>query len=215
MMINKKIGEKIVSTAFVYLLCRSFWYDFMELGIIFICNFFFSFRRKFKYNLNFFLPWIRCSMLLCVRTLMMTNVTWKICAQSVFVACCVSDRCLIVGFHLNKQETIMETNSEMYAETPDMDFGENVAEQETPDIDFSEIDLHQNPDTDADTVNKSSERFTAEDSDIDDLDEPDQYVEEEDDSEGAKQDSSNKSDHSESGLNKENKINCTKIPWSD
>lgn len=97
----------------------------------------------------------------------------------------------------------METNSEIYAETPDMDFGENIAEQETPDINFSEIDLHQHaePDVDADTENKSNERFTAEDSDIDDLDEPDQYVEEEDDSEGARQESSNQIDHSESGLN--------------
>ncbi|XP_055311369.1 DNA polymerase epsilon subunit 4 [Sitodiplosis mosellana] len=90
----------------------------------------------------------------------------------------------------------METNSEVYAETPDMDFSENIAIQETPDINFSEIGLDPAPDTD--TANKSHERFTTEDSDIDDLDEPDQYVEGEDDSEDARQDSSNKNNNSES-----------------
>lgn len=91
----------------------------------------------------------------------------------------------------------METNSESMAETPDMDFGDDIAEQETPDINFSEIDV--NIDQDIDAANKIRERYTADDSEIDDLDEPDQYVKGEDDAEDINQDSSNQN-HSESGL---------------
>lgn len=89
----------------------------------------------------------------------------------------------------------METNSEAIAETPDIDFSEDITEQETPDINFSEPVLG----TDQNTANKSYERFTADDSDIDDLDEPDQYVERDDETEDINQESNNKN-HSESGL---------------
>lgn len=83
-------------------------------------------------------------------------------------------------------ETNMETDSELLAETPDIDFSENFAEQETPDINFSEINTVDTPDIDfnedfAAAGNQSRERLAIDDNDdIDDLDEPDQYVERED-----------------------------------
>lgn len=94
----------------------------------------------------------------------------------------------------------METDSEVIAETPDINFSENITEQditeqETPDINFSEIVLETGPNK----ANKSYERFTADDSDIDDLDEPDQYVEKDDETEDLNQESNNKN-NSESGL---------------
>lgn len=80
----------------------------------------------------------------------------------------------------------MEKDSESIQETPDLDFSENAMEQETPDIDFSNINEIETPDIDfsenilIDSIDKSHERFGADESEIDDLDEPDQYVEDED-----------------------------------
>lgn len=97
----------------------------------------------------------------------------------------------------------METNSEVIAETPDMDYNEDSAEQETPDLNFSEIAFEQQRinaiDANTDTINKSWEHFTANDSDIDDLDEPDQYVEGDNDADETNQETNNQN-HSESGL---------------
>lgn len=90
----------------------------------------------------------------------------------------------------------METDSEAIAETPDLNFSEDMAEQETPDINFSEIELNPG----ADTANKIREHYTAEDSDIDDLDQPDQYVEGDDDVEETNHETDN-TNHNESGLN--------------
>ncbi|XP_031630367.1 DNA polymerase epsilon subunit 4 isoform X2 [Contarinia nasturtii] len=78
----------------------------------------------------------------------------------------------------------METNNEIVPETPDMEFSEDVAmEQETPDIHFDELHAEdETPDINFSEIftDKNQERFIAEESDIDDLDEPDQYVDEDD-----------------------------------
>lgn len=94
----------------------------------------------------------------------------------------------------------MENDSEVIQETPDMEFSENMMEQETPDINF---DTEETPDIDfselrTDTANKSLERFIAEESDFDDLDEPDQYVERDVDADDTNQSGTN-NNHSESG----------------
>lgn len=84
----------------------------------------------------------------------------------------------------------MEKDSELIEETPDLEFSENIMEQETPDIDFSNNinDEMETPDMEfsenilIDSMEKSHEqRFGADESEIDDMDEPDQYVEDEDD----------------------------------
>lgn len=80
----------------------------------------------------------------------------------------------------------METENEVLPETPDINFSEDFVEQETPDIDFNEINTAETPDIDfgedfAAAGNQSREQLAIDDEDIDDLDEPDQYVEHEDD----------------------------------
>lgn len=60
-------------------------------------------------------------------------------------------------------------------ETPTIHFSNNINETETPDIDFSE-------NVSVDAANRSHEnRFGVDESEIDDMDEPDQYVEDEND----------------------------------
>lgn len=88
----------------------------------------------------------------------------------------------------------MESSNEILQETPDLDFSQNPMEQETPDIDFSDFNAIETPDIEfsenvVETVNTSHERNFTDENDIDDLDEPDQYVDEEDDTENANQDS--------------------------
>lgn len=83
----------------------------------------------------------------------------------------------------------MERDSDLIEETPDLEFSENAIEQETTDIDFSNNlnDEMETPDIEfsenilIDSMEKSHEqRFPADESEIDDMDEPDQYVEDED-----------------------------------
>lgn len=98
----------------------------------------------------------------------------------------------------------MESGSEIFPETPDLDFSQNQMEQETPDIDFSDINAMDTPDIDfsenaVDTVNTSRERFAVEEEDIDDLDEPDQYIGEDDDIGNANNDAT-ENINSETGL---------------
>lgn len=99
----------------------------------------------------------------------------------------------------------MESASEILQETPDLDFSENPMEQETPDIDFSDVNAIETPDIDfsenaVETVNTSHERerIFNDENDIDDLDEPDQYVDEEDNTENANQNTI-QNNNSESG----------------
>lgn len=82
----------------------------------------------------------------------------------------------------------MEKDSDLIQETPDMVFSEDAMEQETPDIDFSNnINEMETPDIEfsenilMDSMENSREqRFGADESEIDDMDEPDQYVEDDD-----------------------------------
>lgn len=99
----------------------------------------------------------------------------------------------------------MDSNSEVIQETPDMDFSENLAEQETPDMNFDDVNAEETPDMNfseigPDTVNTNHERFAADDSDIDDLDEPDQYIEGDDDDVGDSNQETSNQNNSESGL---------------
>lgn len=85
----------------------------------------------------------------------------------------------------------MDVNCEMLKETPDLEFSENPTEQETPDFDFSninQIEISENVD----------EHFGADESDIDDLDEPDQYVEDDDENADVAQNQSATDNNSES-----------------
>lgn len=85
----------------------------------------------------------------------------------------------------------MERDSDLIEATPDLDFDGYAMEQETPDIDFSNIDESETPDINfsenvlIDSIDKGHERFGADESDIDDMDEPDQYVEDETDDDAA------------------------------
>lgn len=118
-----------------------------------------------------------------------------------------------------EQETPDINFSDMNAsETPDIDFGDQnfASEQETPDINFTEVgNAAETPDMDfndhleavaTEAGNQSRERADGfDDDDIDDLDEPDQYIE----GEGiatTTDDTNEESNHNnnESGLN-----NCT------
>lgn len=97
----------------------------------------------------------------------------------------------------------MDNFSELLQETPDMDFSENVMEQETPENNFDEINAEETSDMNLSEMvlvhTANEELFAGDDSDIDDLDEPDQYVEGEDDVEDSHQETSNQN-NSESGL---------------
>lgn len=109
----------------------------------------------------------------------------------------------------------MEGDSELLQETPDMDFSENAMDEETPDIHFHNIHEMETPDLDfsenahADSNDKIQERFGVDESEIDDMDEPDQYVEDDDygggdddvDDDGTKNDSTT-NENSESGMQK-------------
>lgn len=80
----------------------------------------------------------------------------------------------------------MERDSDVLQETPDLDFDDNAMdEQEMPDIHFTNHIEMETPDIDfsenVDSLNKSHEsHFAVDESEIDDMDEPDQYVEDED-----------------------------------
>lgn len=100
-----------------------------------------------------------------------------------------SAKTILIQIHLRFVDIIMDPENIIIAETPDLDFNENqteivenvnyseeqveqifeAMEQETPDLDFSE-QLFAEPIEDL-------HRYTEDDEDIDDLEEPDQYVE--------------------------------------
>lgn len=68
----------------------------------------------------------------------------------------------------------------MDQDTPDINFSEDPNDAETPDINFTELEEHETADIHFDEITDETiekQRFETEDDDIDDLDEPDQYVE--------------------------------------
>lgn len=106
----------------------------------------------------------------------------------------------------------MEKDSDSIQETPDLIFSENAMEEETPDIDFSNnINEMETPDIEfsenilIDSMEKShDEWFGADESEIDDMDEPDQYVEDEDENNDDDDDDENGSrNHSPTNQNSE------------
>lgn len=131
-----------------------------------------------------------------------------------------SAKTIIIQIHLSVVGAIMDPDNNINSETPDLDFSENQAEtvqnvnyseeqieqifeameQETPDLDFSEPPLAEPAD--------DLPRYTDGDEDVDDLEEPDQYVED-DESDAENNDNDTNDDPKKTG-----KLFCYPFPSS-